>query len=872
MRGAALLVVLLAATATASPLDTSTELVRARLPRLPGEQVRIDAHAVVVESDAGRAEIEEGPDFERRLALAWMRLADATWRWSEDPSFRSLNGWHRPLNPIKAPVAANLDERGFAGTAATASDDLATFAAADLALDDASTRCRLLAHAIVLRRMIAALPAEARPARLPDDPACPEFDAWAGEARLHAIEVNLAAPSSASLGSLFGHLLLRLTWHGPAGAEERGTTRFIAFLAENDAPLEADPLFALKGLTGHYSATLSERSFEETFTEYVVRENRDLSRYELALTADERHLLLARLWSARKTLRLQYFFLQDNCATMLTDLLNGVVGEEVRFDYPDLVGAGPTAALDGMALARRRDGRPLLVRLGDTLRSLHSEAVDAERRRSGIETRLRKRHAPELGAAFAQSRALDAGARAEAHRAVARLLADDRSDDAIAWFESSIAIELHLASTANLEEEKRRNGERLRKARAATDELATRLRGTHPALGPTIDDVQSGDRDRRHRGYAQLLATLPALETTTADDVRRLAALRVVVEWGDGLHRRPDVREPLLFPSSEPFLEDQPFAAPIRALVAWERVTSLSPALLALQEIRLSRPGDRAQQPLAGLATQRALEETERDIRSYDRGWRHTGVDTTRLGWSIDSSGRSTVLLGGAVYQERLGDRRRHGFPGHTAFTFLEGDYRFGAIDGRLAIIDARSRLVGYRSLAPELETAGGWGAGLGFEAWLDIGSSLPRGMGTDTRAGAAMLVPILASTDLSSHLLASLGGSWALQLAEGWSPDVRHGPEAAASIEARWTPSLFARDVHFLEAAIDARVLFDVVTGSLTWRTTARAGLDVALVERLPIAELGLRLAIGVRHERGDQGFAGYVSRTLADVSIALE
>src|SRR5690606_34091028 len=98
--------------------------------------------------------------------------------------------------------------------------------------------------------------------------------------------------------------------------------------------------------------------------------------------------------------------------------------------------------------------------------------------------------------------------------------------------------------------------------------------------------------------------------------------------------------------------------------------------------------------------------------RFWDRAWPHTGIDGTTLGVSFSRLG-AAATLGGAIFDERLGDRRRNGFPGHTAFTFL----RTHATLGTGGLVESRARLVGWRSLAPALEEEQGLLAPLGWEA-----------------------------------------------------------------------------------------------------------------------------------------------------------
>ena len=83
---------------------------------------------------------------------------------------------------------------------------------------------------------------ERKIARLFFSASCEAFERWADLERLDGVEVVLAAPSTAMVGSLFGHLFVRLAYRDEDGDARRYTlSRTVAFLADNDVPFEADP-------------------------------------------------------------------------------------------------------------------------------------------------------------------------------------------------------------------------------------------------------------------------------------------------------------------------------------------------------------------------------------------------------------------------------------------------------------------------------------------------------------------------------------------------------------------------------------------------------------------------------------------------------
>ena len=147
--------------------------------------------------------------------------------------------------------------------------------------DDGGIGCRLISQARFVRARVTAPIGPAR---------CAAFEEWADLDRLAGVEVVLAAPSTAMLGSLFGHLFLRLVYRdgerdaGDGDATPAHLSRTVAFLADNDVPFTEDPTYAVKGIVGSYAASLHERAFLDVYREYVVVEGRDLRRWRLNLT------------------------------------------------------------------------------------------------------------------------------------------------------------------------------------------------------------------------------------------------------------------------------------------------------------------------------------------------------------------------------------------------------------------------------------------------------------------------------------------------------------------------------------------------------------------------------------------------------------
>ena len=149
--------------------------------------------------------------------------------------------------------------------------------------------------------------------------------------------------------------------------------------------------------------------------------------------------------------------------------------------------------------------------------------------------------------------------------------------------------------------------------------------------------------------------------------------------------------------------------------------------------------------------------------------------------------------------------------------------------------------------------------------------ASRPRGWLVRPRLGASVLLPVLASRDLSSHLLLRAGGDWSL--AVDGEVNFAHGVAGLAGAEARWTPSRLGGR-HFLEATSEWRTGFDFVSGKVwhEWLSRAAISFGVAPDVKLPLAgHTGVRVVVGARYERATGPFLP-LTRPVAELLVVLD
>jgi hypothetical protein len=264
----------------------------------------------------------------------------------------------------------------------------------------------------------------------------------------------------------------------------------------------------------------------------------------------------------------------------------------------------------------------------------------------------------------------------------------------------------------------------------------------------------------------------------SAARARLLALLQSEVAYDvDRMHAVPGLRVAVLFPALDQPLERQLYldADPqddARALLAPPVVTRVSAPLLAVQQAQQAvvsaRPslaegagdddGDDDRAAAAALA------------RRYAGALPRSGIDQLTLSTAADTAlagglsggarSRFGLLLTGALYDERLGDDRRFGFPGHTAMVVARTTAFISWAAGRsypmLAAHDAR--LLGYRSLLPVLPESDGRTRRLGWELSVDARGNRAEALATEISGAWGLLTPLWERDELADHLLAGVG------------------------------------------------------------------------------------------------------------------
>lgn len=242
----------------------------------------------------------------------------------------ALPGWQRLLHiPKTGRVSEVLDADFF--LAANGHEDataelLATLAALQLAPSHDQdiarhARCRFPARQLWLGRQLGVAAWDRVDAR------CLNISRWMDLERLRSASVSLVSGYFGNPASSFGHALLRFDTGGTqaSGGLNDVSINFGAMVPEH----EAMPRYIVMGMLGGYQAGFSDKEFFEHDRVYARTENRDMWRYELALDDWQLRLLALHVWEIAGR-KFTYYFLSENCAWRLAELLELVLPVSLR--------------------------------------------------------------------------------------------------------------------------------------------------------------------------------------------------------------------------------------------------------------------------------------------------------------------------------------------------------------------------------------------------------------------------------------------------------------------------------------------------------------------------------------------------------------
>jgi hypothetical protein len=214
-----------------------------------------------------------------------------------------------------------------------------------VAKPDDTVRCRFPARARWLSEQLG------WPQSVPTP--CPAYDAWRGAEPITGASLIFASGYLKNPASYYGHILLKLNTGGAAG--QRTLTDNVLNFGASYPSNENGLVYIVKGVGGGYQASYSHLPFYNHQFNYAESELRDVWEYELELDAHQIALLTDHTWEVSGTAN-RYYFLRQNCAYRLAELINLVI--DAPLIPPDKPWTMPVDVFE--RLMRDRPGKPLV--------------------------------------------------------------------------------------------------------------------------------------------------------------------------------------------------------------------------------------------------------------------------------------------------------------------------------------------------------------------------------------------------------------------------------------------------------------------------------------------------------------------------------
>ncbi len=145
---------------------------------------------------------------------------------------------------------------------------------------------------------------------------CKELNVWKNGIGLTDLSVVFSSSYPNNPSSMFGHTLLRLKGNSNSELLDYSVT----FSAWQDVQ-ESGFFMAVKGLLGGYRGLVEMGKYYQKVNEYNFYESRDLYEYPIIMTNVQRERFLDHLWEIYQTAYFDYYFADENCSSILFDIL-----------------------------------------------------------------------------------------------------------------------------------------------------------------------------------------------------------------------------------------------------------------------------------------------------------------------------------------------------------------------------------------------------------------------------------------------------------------------------------------------------------------------------------------------------------------------
>ncbi|HUJ60954.1 MAG TPA: DUF4105 domain-containing protein [Kofleriaceae bacterium] len=153
---------------------------------------------------------------------------------------------------------------------------------------------------------------------------CSRFEQFRDSLQAESITLVFSSYYLNNPASAFGHTFIRIRKKNDLVPEERRELLDFGIEFSADPDTTFAPLYAIKGMVGAFPGTFRRVPYYFKVRQYNDFESRDLWEYKLALTDDEREMLIAHTWELGSTY-FDYFYLTENCSYHILGLIEAAV-------------------------------------------------------------------------------------------------------------------------------------------------------------------------------------------------------------------------------------------------------------------------------------------------------------------------------------------------------------------------------------------------------------------------------------------------------------------------------------------------------------------------------------------------------------------
>ena len=182
---------------------------------------------------------------------------------------------------------------------------------------------------------------------------CKKFNQWLRVENIESLSLILATGYLENPASFYGHPLLKTNdnqYFKSAGLLDI-SINYGAIVPENENGL----VYVIRGLFGGYEGIFSDTLFYRQNHMYLENELRDLWVYEMDLEKEQQLIIVYHLWELMEA-KFEYYFLKQNCAFKMAELLELALNDKVTSDLPWAI---PINVFNRL-LEIKNNGRPLI--------------------------------------------------------------------------------------------------------------------------------------------------------------------------------------------------------------------------------------------------------------------------------------------------------------------------------------------------------------------------------------------------------------------------------------------------------------------------------------------------------------------------------